>query len=100
MLAVPRLYVQVCHLMNKMNLPPPFEARFPDVPFPVAAGAAVMPRQWVGGRGEASAAMVEGGGGEEVEGEEDEEEEEEEEEEPPEELFIDKGSSLAAGAWS
>jgi U11/U12 small nuclear ribonucleoprotein SNRNP65 len=29
--AVPKLYVQVCHLMNKMNLPPPFVHKAPNV---------------------------------------------------------------------
>jgi U11/U12 small nuclear ribonucleoprotein SNRNP65 len=31
--AVPKLYVQVCHLMNKMNLPPPFVQKAPNVNF-------------------------------------------------------------------
>jgi U11/U12 small nuclear ribonucleoprotein SNRNP65 len=30
--AVPQLYVQVCHLMNKMHLPPPFMSEVPLPP--------------------------------------------------------------------
>jgi hypothetical protein len=29
--AMPKFYTQVLHLMNKMNLPPPFEGDFPEV---------------------------------------------------------------------
>ena len=36
--AVPKLYTQVLHLMNKMNLPPPFEGDFPEVPVPNSEG--------------------------------------------------------------
>jgi U11/U12 small nuclear ribonucleoprotein SNRNP65 len=34
LVAVPRFYEQVLHLMNKMNLPPPFDKEFPDVAMP------------------------------------------------------------------
>lgn len=32
LLAVPKFYTQVLHLMNKMNLPPPFAGNFPQIP--------------------------------------------------------------------
>jgi len=40
LIAVPRFYIQVLHLMNKMNLPPPFGAVTETPPLHVAAGAA------------------------------------------------------------
>ncbi|XP_010528771.1 PREDICTED: U11/U12 small nuclear ribonucleoprotein 65 kDa protein [Tarenaya hassleriana] len=45
LIAVPRLYTQVLHLMNKMNLPPPFRMALPTppLPSPVSATAAQPP---------------------------------------------------------
>ncbi|KAH0876980.1 hypothetical protein HID58_064374 [Brassica napus] len=37
LIAVPPLYTQVLHLMNKMNLPPPFRLALPTPPLPKAA---------------------------------------------------------------
>ncbi|CAN8305798.1 unnamed protein product [Cochlearia groenlandica] len=37
LIAVPPLYTQVLHLMNKMNLPPPFRMALPTPPLPKAA---------------------------------------------------------------
>ncbi|CAA7048698.1 unnamed protein product, partial [Microthlaspi erraticum] len=37
LIAVPPLYTQVLHLMNKMNLPPPFRLALPIPPLPKAA---------------------------------------------------------------
>ncbi|KAK8811548.1 hypothetical protein WA158_003282 [Blastocystis sp. Blastoise] len=35
LIAVPQFYIQVCHLMNKMNLPPPFGSITPQPPYPL-----------------------------------------------------------------
>lgn len=40
LIAVPRFYIQVLHLMNKMNLPPPFGTVTGTPPLHVAAGTA------------------------------------------------------------
>jgi len=40
LIAVPRFYIQVLHLMNKMNLPPPFGTVTETPPLHVAAGTA------------------------------------------------------------
>src|SRR5262249_30017362 len=41
LIAVPKLYIQVLHLMNKMNLPPPFGPITETPPVYVAGGSAV-----------------------------------------------------------
>lgn len=43
LIAVPRFYTQVLHLMNKMNIPAPFRAALPTPPLPPAASAPQPP---------------------------------------------------------
>ncbi|XP_049931685.1 U11/U12 small nuclear ribonucleoprotein 65 kDa protein isoform X2 [Nymphaea colorata] len=43
LIAVPRFYTQVLHLMNKMNLPAPFRAALPTPPFPPSEPAPPPP---------------------------------------------------------
>ncbi|KAL9998657.1 putative RNA recognition motif domain, nucleotide-binding alpha-beta plait domain superfamily [Helianthus debilis subsp. tardiflorus] len=43
LIAVPRFYTQVLHLMNKMNIPAPFRAALPTPPLPPSAPAPPQP---------------------------------------------------------
>lgn len=43
LIAVPRFYTQVLHLMNKMNIPAPFRAALPTPPLPPAPAPAPHP---------------------------------------------------------
>ncbi|XP_071710800.1 U11/U12 small nuclear ribonucleoprotein 65 kDa protein [Rutidosis leptorrhynchoides] len=43
LIAVPRFYTQVLHLMNKMNIPAPFRAALPTPPLPPSAPAPQPP---------------------------------------------------------
>ncbi|XP_076960824.1 U11/U12 small nuclear ribonucleoprotein 65 kDa protein-like isoform X2 [Bidens hawaiensis] len=43
LIAVPRFYTQVLHLMNKMNIPAPFRAALPTPPLPPSAPAPPPP---------------------------------------------------------
>ncbi|KAK9102320.1 hypothetical protein Sjap_019574 [Stephania japonica] len=43
LIAVPRFYTQVLHLMNKMNIPAPFRMALPTPPLPVSVPAAPPP---------------------------------------------------------
>ncbi|XP_076915926.1 U11/U12 small nuclear ribonucleoprotein 65 kDa protein-like [Bidens hawaiensis] len=43
LIAVPRFYTQVLHLMNKMNIPAPFRAALPTPPLPPSAPALPQP---------------------------------------------------------
>nr|GEW78074.1 U11/U12 small nuclear ribonucleoprotein 65 kDa protein [Tanacetum cinerariifolium] len=43
LIAVPRFYTQVLHLMNKMNIPAPFRAALPTPPLPPSAPAPLPP---------------------------------------------------------
>ncbi|CAM6094489.1 unnamed protein product [Calypogeia fissa] len=45
LIAVPRFYTQVLHLMNKMNLPAPFRPALPTPPLPRAPAQSVPKRQ-------------------------------------------------------
>ncbi|KAL3688719.1 hypothetical protein R1sor_015028 [Riccia sorocarpa] len=48
LIAVPRFYTQVLHLMNKMNLPAPFRPALPTPPLPPPAPAQVIPKRQAG----------------------------------------------------
>eukprot|EP01018_Ginkgo_biloba_P029036 Gb_08333 [translate_table: standard] len=48
LIAVPRFYTQVLHLMNKMNLPAPFRPALPTPPLPPPLPARVPPRPQIG----------------------------------------------------
>ncbi|KAI5427818.1 hypothetical protein KIW84_033010, partial [Lathyrus oleraceus] len=43
LIAVPRFYTQVLHLMNKMNIPPPFRMALPTPPLPPEVPAPPLP---------------------------------------------------------
>ncbi|KDO35969.1 hypothetical protein CISIN_1g036790mg, partial [Citrus sinensis] len=44
LIAVPRFYTQVLHLMNKMNIPAPFRMALPTPPLPPPVPAASAPQ--------------------------------------------------------
>ncbi|KAL2630775.1 hypothetical protein R1flu_015461 [Riccia fluitans] len=48
LIAVPRFYTQVLHLMNKMNLPAPFRPALPTPPLPPSASAQAIPKRQAG----------------------------------------------------
>ncbi|BBN08916.1 U11/U12 small nuclear ribonucleoprotein 65 kDa protein [Marchantia polymorpha subsp. ruderalis] len=48
LIAVPRFYTQVLHLMNKMNLPAPFRPALPTPPLPPPAPAQIIPKRQAG----------------------------------------------------